>query len=387
MAIGGYSPACRAATIKESEQTVVLLNPKDQQLETAYLDYVKGGLAFLQKDNVTAQNHFNKALPAIQQNGDFTNEHVIYLYLGKILWQQNQKAAAVGYFRKIDALFHEKEFLNYELREAYDYLIAFYQETNESALQFQAAESLMALNMQFEREQKSITTALHQGLDKKKLKDSQVHLQKSLQKSKIWIGALGAILCLVAVLLFWRRKKKSKTTEQKTIDNIIADEKTNDAIEQVKTVANLSDENPSKQKVTERQAATMPDKPLNNQRSAVLSPTEQRLMEGLQRFEEEKGFLGSVSLEDLAKILHTNRSTLSPFLNDYKNGFNSYINTLRIQQVIADLKSDKALRNKPAKDLVANYGSLHPKTFSQFFKAETGKTLSAFIKDLDNESA
>ena len=364
-----------------------MLNPKDQQLETAYLDYVKGGLAFLQKDNVTAQNHFNKALPAIQQNGDFTNEHVIYLYLGKILWQQNQKAAAVGYFRKIDALFHEKEFLNYELREAYDYLIAFYQETNESALQFQAAESLMALNMQFEREQKSITTALHQGLDKKKLKDSQVHLQKSLQKSNIWIGALGAILCLVAVLLFWRRKKKSKTTEQKTIDNIIADEKTNDAIEQVKTVANLSDENPSKQKVTERQAATMPDKPLNNQRSAVLSPTEQRLMEGLQRFEEEKGFLGSVSLEDLAKILHTNRSTLSPFLNDYKNGFNSYINTLRIQQVIADLKSDKALRNKPAKDLVANYGSLHPKTFSQFFKAETGKTLSAFIKDLDNESA
>src|SRR5690606_14105843 len=66
------------ATILESEQAIKLLKPTHKQLETAYLEYTKGGLAFLQKDYATAQNFFNKALPAIQQNGDFTNEHVIY---------------------------------------------------------------------------------------------------------------------------------------------------------------------------------------------------------------------------------------------------------------------------------------------------------------------
>src|SRR5690606_3919393 len=86
------------AAIKESEQAVALLNPKDQQLETAYLEYVKGGLAFLKKNNVAAKQYFEKALPVIQQNGDFTNEHVIYLYLGKIAWEENQKPGAVNYF-------------------------------------------------------------------------------------------------------------------------------------------------------------------------------------------------------------------------------------------------------------------------------------------------
>src|SRR5690606_1821180 len=91
-----------ATTIKESQQAVGLLKPKDKQLEIAYLEYINGGLAFLQKDYARAHNFFKKALPTIQQNGDFTNEHVIYLYLGKIAWQQNQRAEAMVYFTKID---------------------------------------------------------------------------------------------------------------------------------------------------------------------------------------------------------------------------------------------------------------------------------------------
>src|SRR5690606_6186309 len=64
-----------SATIKESGQAVLQLKPKHRQLETAYLEYIKGGLAFLQKNNVAAQDHFNKALPIIRLNGDFTNEY------------------------------------------------------------------------------------------------------------------------------------------------------------------------------------------------------------------------------------------------------------------------------------------------------------------------
>src|SRR5690606_26328839 len=179
------------AAIKESQQAVGLLKPKDQQLETAYLEYVKGGLAFLQKDYATAQNFFTKALPVIQQNGDFTNEHVIYLYLGKILWEQNQKSEAMTYFTKIDLLFKEKHFLNYELREAYDYLIAYYNETNQPQLQINATNSLMALNQQFEKEQQSITSILHQDLESKKLESQW---EKLVSKYHLWISVLGGVL-------------------------------------------------------------------------------------------------------------------------------------------------------------------------------------------------
>src|SRR5690606_12565445 len=191
-----------ATTIKESQQAVGLLKPKDKQLEIAYLEYINGGLAFLQKDYARAHNFFKKALPTIQQNGDFTNEHVIYLYLGKIAWQQNQRAEAMVYFTKIDTLFKEKKFLNYELRETYDYLIAYYNETNQPQLQLNATNSLMALNQQFEKEQQSITSILHQDLESKKITSQW---QKLVSKYNLWISVIGGAFLIIAAYLFWKK--------------------------------------------------------------------------------------------------------------------------------------------------------------------------------------
>jgi len=375
------------ASVKENEQAVLLLKPKDKQLETAYLEYAKGGLAFLQKNNVAAQQHFTKALPAIQQNGDFTNEHVMYLYLGKILWQQNQKAEAMAYFTKIDTLFHEKKFLNYELRETYDYLIAYYNETNQPQLQLKATESLMQLNRQFEQEQKNITNMLHVELDDKKLKNNQLHLQKLLNKYNFWISVLGGALLIIAAYLFWKKYKKSPYQAEKNVKIIeqnqtaeSTDSKTtdNDAvkIEKTETVETESvDEN-----VTE-----ISEKQQQDKKPVVLSPTDQRLLKGLERFEQEKIFLTPITLDDLAKQLHTTRSTLSPFLNEHKDGFSSYINNLRIKQAVTDLKTDKELRKKTVKELAVTYGDLHSKTFASLFKVITGETPALFIENLDKE--
>lgn len=385
-----------AAAIKESEQAVLQLKPKHQQLETAYLEYVKGGLAFLQKDYATAQNFFNKALPAIQQNGDFSNEHVIYLYLGKILWQQNQKEQAAVYFTKIDALFRDKEFLNYELREAYDYLMVYYQETNQQQLQFQATENLRMLNQQFEREQKSITTALHQGLDNKKLIDSQTQMQKRLSKSTIWISVLGGVLVLIAGYLFWKNYKKKKVEEkEKIIEQNETIETTDSKTLAVETVVIEDIEWTTNQMVEESGNAVaesvvettteLPEPKQQEQKTARLSPTEQRLLDGLNTFEQEKGFLEPVGLDDLAKQLNTTRSTLSPFLSEYKNGFSTYINNLRIQQAVSDLKTDKELRKKTLNELAVIYGDLHPKTFASLFKVITGETPKKFVENLEKE--
>src|SRR5690606_35210992 len=117
----------------------------------------------------------------------------------------------------------------------------------------------------------------------------------------------------------------------------------------------------------------------------VLSATDQRLLDGLNSFEQQKGFLEPVTLDDLAKKLNTTRSTLSPFLNEYKNGFSTYINSLRIQQAVTDLKADKELRKKTVKELAVIYGDLHAKTFTSFFKVITGETPALFIENLDKE--
>ena len=363
------------ATINESQEAVVLLKPKHRQLETAYLEYIKGGLAFLQNDYVTAQSLFNKALPLIQQNGDFTNEHVIYLYLGKIVWQQNQKAEAVQYFTKIDQLFHQKSFLNYELREAYDYLITYYNATNQPQLQINATNSLMALNQQFEKEQQSITSILHQDLESKKLESQW---QKLVSKYHLWISVLGGVLLIIAAYLFWKRFKNQNVDKNSPIkekENVveIADVVKNETTE-VKEVVNVSNS------ITE----ILPEPQKEEQKREELSSTEQRLLEGLTRFEKEKGYLASLTLDDLAEKLNTSRSILSAFLNEHKKGFSTYINSLRIQQAVSDLKTDKELRKKTVKELAVIYGDLHPKTFASLFKVITGDSPSFFIERLDN---
>lgn len=388
------------ATILESEQAIKLLKPKDKHLETTYLEYIKSGLAFLQKDYATARNFFSKALPAIEQNGDFTNEHVIYLYLGKIAWQQNQKAEAMAYFTKIDTLFKEKEFLNYELREAYDYLIAYYNETNQPQLQLNATKSLMALNQQFEKEQQSITSILHQDLENKKITSQW---QKLVSKYNLWISVLGGVLVLIAAYLFWKKSKKNKgkisdknkkqvseKTEVNTIENKeVADKGEVEIEKSLETVNVIESTETTTIEVAEIESVVENETELSETQQAknttVLSATDQRLLDGLNSFEQEKGFLEPVNLDDLAKQLNTTRSTLSPFLNEYKNGFSTYINSLRIQQAVTDLKTHKQLRKKTIKELAVIYGDLHPKTFTSLFRVITGETPTLFIENLDKE--
>lgn len=380
------------ATILESEQAIKLLKPTHKQLETAYLEYTKGGLAFLQKDYATAQNFFTKALPVIQQNGDFTNEHVIYLYLGKILWEQNQKSEAMTYFTKIDLLFKEKHFLNYELREAYDYLITYYNATNQPQLQINATNSLMALNQQFEKEQQSITSILHQDLESKKLESQW---QKLVSKYHLWISVLGGVLVLMAAYLFWKNKRaqthksapshqknviyQSETTDTETIDisanNLVEDETV--VIDKNGTVTHTI---ANTEIATQTLETHQPKEP-----TTVLSATDQRLFDGLNSFEQEKGYLASLTLDDLAEKLNTSRSTLSAFLNEHKKGFSTYINSLRIQQAVSDLKTDKELRKKTLNELAVIYGDLHPKTFASLFKVITGETPKKFVENLDKE--
>ncbi|MDN3709714.1 hypothetical protein QW060_22470 [Myroides ceti] len=72
-----------------------------------------------------------------------------------------------------------------------------------------------------------------------------------------------------------------------------------------------------------------------------LTATEERLLLALQKFENEKGFLKPLKLDDFAAELNTNRNTLSKLINTNKGvNFNQYINSLRVKQVLIDLKNN-----------------------------------------------
>lgn len=363
--------------IKENELIISKLNPQDQIIETAYLNYIKAGNAFLRKDYKTAQTLFENALTEIQKNEDITNEHVIYLYLGKIKWELNQKQQAIAYFSKIDSLFQENKFLNYELREAYNYLRTYYKETKQIELQLRTTESLITLNQQFEKEQRYLTDALHYQLDTKHLQAEKNNLEKEISSTKkpyrVAITAVGGVLILSFSFLWVIRKRRRKISfvlsndDLETIDDFREDEKE----DKQNTLLELTNDSLC--------GGNQEVEPATNK----LSVTEERLFDALTVFEAQKRFKIPVTLEELALQLGTNRTTLSNFLNTHKGGYSSYFSKLRVSEVINDLKENHDLRKKTLQELSVCYGFPNAKAFSSQFKSEVGISPLDFIKELD----
>src|SRR5690606_2445596 len=381
--------AALQSVIIESEKALPQLRPRDRQFENAYLNYLKGGLAFLQKELPAAQQFFEAALPEIKQNGDFTNEHVVYLYLGKILLEQNNKQEAINYFDKIDSLFKEKKFLNYELRETYDYLANYYKETGQTALQLQAVENLNLLNKQFEKEQKNITDRLHHEFETKKIETERTQLQKKMNNNKVtytfWLVTVGVILIGLTIYSY-RKNREQKELKNKfnelldTVEKEKKQQKSNflepkdiqqPAVDVRALSKKLATEPPTQTEIT-------PQK--NNISSQQIN--EKRLFRALERFEQEKSFLklikteeGSMralKIDDLVKQFATNRTTLSTFLNTYKGGFATYLAQLRVKQIIIDLTEEKELRKKSLQELSELYGFASMRSFNVQFKEQTG---------------
>lgn len=364
--------------IKESEQLLHKLKPQDSNVEKAYLNYLKGGNAFLNKDYNTAETYFESALHEIIKNEDVTNEHVIYLYLGKIKWEQNQKQEAIVYFSKINSLFQESKFLNYELREAYNYLRTYYKETNQTKLQLQSTESLIALNQQFEKEQRYLTDALHYQLDTSQLRAEKAALQKQLNQNKppyrTLLMVIGGVSILSLIFLLWQIKRRRKNTrvvlpddDLKIIDELKEDEKEDNQNTLLELTNNsFIDDYQEVETITNK-----------------LSATEQRLFDALAIFETKKKFKQTITLEELALQLGTNRTTLSNFLNTHKGGYNNYFSKLRVTEVIHDLKENKELRKKTLQELCLCYGFPNAKAFSSQFKLDVGVSPLDFIRELD----
>lgn len=351
--------------IKESQKAIEELPSKYQEFETGYLNYIKGGSYFLKNDFENAKKHFDSSLPILKSNRDFTNENIVFLYLGKIAWEQNQKQIAISYFQRIDELFRSKSFLNYELREAYEYLITYYKENDEPKLQLEATENLLLLNKQFEKEQLSVTNTLHTELDTKKWQSSKEELQNQLSNNKKWYLILGFGFTVIVFYSYWLRneRKRLKRKFEQLIQNI---EREKIAISSI--VESSESKNGNN---------------LLGKETFDSNSTEMKLLKLLQIFEEEKGYLSPLKLEDLALRLGTNRTTLSAVLNEHKGGFLGYINRLRIEQLLSEITTRKDLREKPISELLEMYGFVNEKTFVTHFKKHTGLTPSYFIKQLD----
>ena len=108
-------------------------------------------------------------------------------------------------------------------------------------------------------------------------------------------------------------------------------------------------------------------------------------MDKLSDFENECGFLKSISLYSLARKLKTNPKYLSKIINiHYEKNFSSYINDLRIQHLLKELKTDDSLKAYTIKALAKKLGFGSTEAFAKSFKKHTGFNPSNYLNTINH---
>ena len=109
------------------------------------------------------------------------------------------------------------------------------------------------------------------------------------------------------------------------------------------------------------------------------------ILKKLEIFESEHTFIkNGITLNKLSKDFNTNTAYLSKIINHYKKeSFSSYLNNLRIDFVIKELKNNKQFRSYTILAISKEIGFNNPESFSKAFYKKTGIYPSYFIKELN----
>lgn len=341
------------------------LNSRDKALETAYFDLINGMYNHRMKNYSASDSLLTISLTPIQTNGDFANEHLVYLYLGKNAWESSQPEKALPYFEKIEKLYLETTFANTELSEAFDYLITYYQSKKNLEKELYYTKLLMGLSSELHKKNSKLSTYMHVHLDTKKLEASQKKLEYELSKSHSKIkGLYGLVTVLIFIvfigLLYYQKKQQKLQQQYRQI------------IERAPLTTN---------QLTERLKQSPAALPIETPEWGQPLHTTQVLAKKLEDFENKKGFLQKITQDELARQFGTNRNTLSKFFNEEKQiNFSDYLKQLRIQHAVHELTYNPKLHLLNLTGLAEAFGFGNSKSFSTAFKEITKLSVTDFIK-------
>ncbi len=209
--------------------------------------------------------------------------------------------------------------------------------------------------------------------------NSYVNMEHKAEKaetessSKNYFLLAGILLLTGSFFTFFRyRKRQVKNTER---------------------INRLLQEYESRQNAAERMPEpVIPETDMANPGSGenvvMPSETEQKLLRQLREFEESVLFTDrNMSLPFLAAHLGTNIKYLSHIINRYKKkDFNNYINELRINYIIRQLRENPEFRKYKIATLAEESGFSSANKFTTIFKKVTEVPPSVFIKHIHDIS-
>ncbi len=330
-----------------------------------YFTLCEGINQYEQKNYQAAIDSINIALPQMINLGDNSNIIDSYFYKGKSYYDLIEIEKAIPFFKKTDsALGSLKSTPQYKHVKTYEYLKDYYKTKNDIQNQNIYLDKLNKILDNYLNDQTFIRNKVKIDYDIQLLLEEQQSLKEALQnetktsRSKIaWLIILSA--CLGGLVYFQYRKK---IIYRSRFEKLVTQNQTTTPSAKKQDKKNLT--------------ANVPEKHIKH------------ILDKLEEFEKEKKFLEpGITAQSLSDMISTNVKYLSQVINHFKSkSFTNYLNELRINYTIQELKENTMLRKFTIKAIAETVGYNNAETFSNAFYKQAKIKPSYFIKNLEKLS-
>jgi AraC-like DNA-binding protein len=325
----------------------------------------EGANQILKKNYIAAIDSINIALPQLVKVKDKGNTMASFYYLADAYKEMKNTKKTIENYEKVDSMYHQEKLMYFELSHGYQYLIDYYKKANNKEKQLYYINTLMEIDSSFQKNYRILSQKINKEYDIPNLMQEKNSIIQTLnQDKKVNYGIiilLGILVC--GSLLVLLKQMKQKNLYQKRFNQLVIeaqeDDKNNNA-EQNKKEENFKTVDVPKEIIV-----------------AVL--------EKIALFEKEKRYSNaSISIQTLAQNFNTNTKYLSSIINHtFEKSFTHYINDLRIDQIVQELKSNKNLRKYTINGIAEEAGFNNGESFSKAFFKRTGIKPSYFIKEIN----
>jgi AraC-like DNA-binding protein len=328
-----------------------------------YFIHSEGINQYFKNNYAAAIKKITQSLPAINKNKDFANESVGYFYIGKSYWELRNKEMALLYFKKVDQIFDDKQYVRPDLRESYELIIQYYKSKGDLHKQLFYIEKLLKADSVLDNRFRYLSGRVRKVYDTKVLLKDKLEIEESFNKRKhndlIFTGIL--VLFFLIVLFIAYRHIRNKNIYRQKFEELMK-QNGSTVKEDVKNGHNGIED--------------------------IHKDTVALILKQLEKFERDKKFLEKdLTSIKLAAIFKSNPKYLSKIIYHFRGKkFPTYIADLKIDYIIAVLKEDKKVRKYSNIALAEEAGFSSTQRFTIAFHARAGCPPSYFIEELSKIS-
>ncbi len=328
----------------------------------------EGITAFHRKHFKVAIDSFEKHIPYLksikdlrQQLSDSDRLALSFLYCGKSYLEEKNTVRAMAYFKEVDSIFLKDRNLFPVLREGYGHLVKYYKEQGDYENYVTYISRLIAVDSTLNADKFYLNNEIVQEYDIPKLKaEKEGVLFKMKQERGRYRNMIILLVLLIILLCIGARREYRKRKIYKSRFDEIIEAKLGDA----SVNKHLDKNNHSK--------LNLPEKLIDD------------ILKSLENFEEKQQFTSKkITLISLSKKLKTNPNYLSKIINHYKkSSFTNYLNSLRIEYAIEQLKTNPMYSKYTIKAIAEEVGFNNVQAFAKAFYKNKGINPSYFLKEL-----